>query len=779
MSAKESFAAKVVGTPVERIEDLRLLRGRGEYVDDRHPEGLLHAAILRSSVAHGVIRSVRTAAARAMPGVRAVYSADDIALSPNGPVPMIPLRLMPLPQLEPFEQPVIAQGKVRYVGEPIAIVVADTAALAEDALEAIELEIEALPGVADTHGALQGQSLLFEGHGSNRAISYRATKGEAQKSKAPYVRRERFSMQRHTAVCLEPRGLLATWDGARTMLSVSGAAKVPFSTRRILARLSDLPEDCIEMIELDVGGGFGVRGEFYPEDFLVPFAARKLGRPVKWVEDRRENLLSSNHSREMDCELEIACETDGTIVSLSGQVWVDMGAYMRTSGSIPPRSVAQALSGPYRIPNIDIQSHVMLTNKTPVGTYRSPGRYEGNFFRERLFDLAAKDLGIDAAEFRRRNLPSVDEMPYTIATIDLPEKKEAYDGGDYRTTLDRCMREIGWQEKAALQGKLIEGRYHGLGIACFVAGTGAGPREHARIAVDQHGKVSVFVGSTNIGQGLETICLQIASDALGVPMERIAIFHGSTTYLKEGFGSYHSRSTVMGGSAILAAAYELKAALRRVAAPRLACTPDEVEIGEGLVARRIGASGDPWLPAGEFAREGLAADGVFSNMHITFSYGAAASHVAVDPGTGQVKIIDYVNVEDVGRIINPLTAHGQAIGGIVQGLGGALLEHLQYDADAQLLTATLADYLLPTATDFPALRAIVLGNTPSSFNPLGAKGAGEGSVGPVGGVIANAVAAALAPLNVKLHALPLSPPRLWAMIDAARSPQDRDKEITR
>jgi len=768
MNLKEPFTAKVVGTPVERIEDLRLLRGRGQYVDDRHPAGLLHAAILRSSVAHGRFRSIDTAPARAMPGVRGVYSAEDIS-PPNGRMPTIPLRLMPLPELEPFEQPVIAHGKVRYVGEPIALVVADSAALAEDALEAIDLDIETLPAIASTRSALQGESLLFETHGSNLAIRYRAAKGDAATVKAPYVRRERFSMQRHTAVCLEPRGLLAVWDGARTTLTVSGAAKVPFSTRRILARLADLPEDCVEMIELDVGGGFGVRGEFYPEDFLIPFAARKLGRPVKWIEDRRENLLSSNHSREMDCELEIACDTDGTILSLRGNVWVDMGAYMRTSGSIPPRSVAQALSGPYRIADIDIQSHVMLTNKTPVGTYRSPGRYEGNFFRERLFDLAATDLGLDAAEFRRRNLASPEEMPYKIATIDKPEKPEALDGGDYRATLDRCMQEIGWREKAKLQGRLIDGRYHGLGIGCFVAGTGAGPREHARITVDAEGLVSLFVGSTNIGQGLETVCVQIASDALGVPMDRIRIFHGSTTYLKEGFGSYHSRSTVMGGSAILAAASELKAVLRRAAAPQLDCKPDEVEIIYGLAARRIGATDGKFIAIAELAREGLAADGVFSNMHITFSYGAAAAHVAVDPGTGGIEIIDYVNVEDVGRIINPLTAHGQAIGGIVQGLGGALLEHLQYDEHGQLLTASLADYLLPGAGDFPNIRAIVLANTPSTFNPLGAKGAGEGSVGPVGGVIANAIAAALGTFGVEPRALPLSPSRIWSLIAAARA----------
>jgi carbon-monoxide dehydrogenase large subunit len=301
----------MIGEPLQRFEDLRLLRGRGSYVDDQHAEGMLHAAILRSPVAHGRIRSLNLEKARSMAGVRGIFTADDVGK--GGKVPTIPLRLAPLPELVPFEQPVIARGEVNYVGEPIAVALADTLAIAEDALEAIELEIEPLPAVVDCR---QGRL----------AIRYTAKKGDALAASAPYRRKERFAVQRHTAVCMEPRGLLATWDGARTRLTVSGAAKVPFATRRTLARNLDLPEECIDMLEPDVGGGFGVRGEFYPEDFLIPFAARRIGRPVKWTEDRRENLLASNHSREMQCEIEILCERDGTIVALRGVAWVDLGA---------------------------------------------------------------------------------------------------------------------------------------------------------------------------------------------------------------------------------------------------------------------------------------------------------------------------------------------------------------------------------------------------------------------------------------------------------------------
>jgi carbon-monoxide dehydrogenase large subunit len=722
----------IVGKPVERIEDLRLLRGRGQFVDDLHREGMLHAAILRSSVPHGRIVSIETKEAKAMPGVRAVFTAQDL-IGGDDSVPTIPLRLAALPELEKFEQPVIAHGEVRYVGEPIAVVVAETLAQAEDALEAIELEIEPLPAAASRqHGA--------------QAIRYTAVKGDALSVKAPYVRKERFAVQRHTAVCMEPRGLLAHWDGAKTKLTVSGAAKVPFATRRTLAKNMDLPEDCIDMLEPDVGGGFGVRGEFYPEDFLIPFAARKLARAVKWTEDRRENLLASNHSREMDCEIEIACEKDGRILALRGSAWVDMGAYMRANGSIPPRNVAQFLSGPYKIPNIHMESFAMLTNKTPVGTYRGPGRFEADFFRERLFDMAAKDLGLDPVEFRRRNLPSPEDMPYPLSTIDNPEKKEELDSGDYAKALDRCLREFNYEEKTALQGKLVEGRYHGIAVSCFIEGGAAGPRESARIVVDPDGEVSVFVGSASVGQGLETVCLQIASDALGLPMERLRIFHGSTTYVKDGFGAYHSRSVVMGGTAIQIAAKDLRGQIAKKTGRDLALS--EVDL------KRLAP---------------LSAEGTFHNHKHTYAYGAAAAHVAVDPKTGQVQLVDYVTVEDIGKIINPLTATGQAVGAVVQGLGGVFLEHLQYDEDGQFLTASLADYLLPGATDFPRIRAFVTEDAPSPINPMGAKGAGEGGIVPVGGVVANAIAAALAPLGVEPRSLPLSPPRVWELIRAGGS----------
>jgi len=744
-----------IGSPVERIEDFRFLRGRGQYVDDLARDDLLHAVILRSAVAHGRIRSIDTRVALARPGVRAVITAAEIGAA----VPTIPLRQESSPAFKPFEQPVIAHRKVRYVGEPVAAVLADSAAAAEDALEAIAVEIEALPAIVSS-AAATNDVLLFEDAGSNLALALTGVRGDADAAfkGAPYVRRERFSVQRHGAVPMEPRGLLAEWDAAGR-LTVHGAAKVAFINRRMLAKQMGLPESAIRMVENDVGGGFGARGEFYPEDFLIPFAARLTGRPVKWIEDRREHLTATNHARDAECELEIACARDGTILALRGRATTDQGAYIRTNGPTAARNIAQVLSGPYRIPHLRIDVALMVTNKTPSGTYRGPGRYEADFFRERLFDIAVAELGIDRVEFRRRNLIAEAEMPYALATVEPLNIKTETDSGDYRMTLDRCLAEIDWPAKAAMQGKLVDGRYRGTAVGCYLEGGASGPKESARLVLEPDGKVSVYVGSSSIGQGLETVCAQIAADALEVPMHDIkGVFHGSTDHVLEGYGSYSSRSVVMGGNAIVAAAAKLRAEIAAAAAAKLGCAADDIEIDAGTALAPGGRS----LPLGNLA--GLSAEAAYASNKRTYSYGAHAAHVAVDPKTGHVELIDYVAVEDVGRIINPLTLHGQAVGAIVQGLGGAFLEHFIYDAEGQLLTGSFADYLLPTAGDFPNIRAVALEEKPSPTNPLGAKGAGEGGIIPVGGVIANAVAAALGSLGVQPRELPLSPPRVWGLI---------------
>ena len=759
-----------IGSPIERLEDLRFLRGRGQYVDDLARSGMLHAAVLRSSVAHGRLRAIDTSAARALAGVHRVITGQDI----GAPVPRVPMRLQPLPDFVRFGQPVIAETKVRYVGEALALVLADSPAIAEDALALIEIDIEPLPAVADSRVSAADQPLLFEETGTNRAMLFRATRGDAAAAfqDAPYVRRETLRTARHMALPLEPRGLLAEWDAARGKLTVSGGAKVLFFNRRTLAKEMGLPESAVEYVENDVGGGFGARGEFYPEDYLIPFAARLTGRPVKWTEDRREQLMCLNHAREAECEVEIACTRDGTILGLRGHVHVDVGAYMRTNGAVGARNIAQFMSGPYRIPHIEIDVALQLTNKTPVGTYRGAGRFETDFFRERLLEMVAADLSLDQVEFRRRNLVSRQEMPYRIATIRPYDKEEELDSGDYHATLDRCLAEIGWGEKTKLAGKLIDGRYHGAAIACFIEGGAAGPKETARMVLEPDGMYSVYVGSSAVGQGLETAFAQIAADALEVPMERIkGVFHGSTSYVSDGYGAYHSRSVVMGGSAMLAAAENLRAAIRAAAAVKLACATEQIKIIDGITA--VGPNGAS-IDVATLAGDGISAEGAFLNSKHTYTYGAHAAHVAVDPKLGHVELIDYVIIEDCGRAINPLTLHGQAIGAAVQGLGGAFMEHLRYDAEGQLLTGSLADYLIPTASDFPNIRSVVLDEYPSPINPLGAKGAGEGGIIAVGGVMANAVANALSSLGVEPRQLPLTPSYVWELVQAARSGTARD-----
>jgi carbon-monoxide dehydrogenase large subunit len=747
-----------IGRPMERTEDFRFLRGRGTYVADVNRPWQMCAAILRSSFAHGRLRGIDASRALAMPGVHRILTAQDF----DAEIPHIALRLQPLPQLEPFHQPMIADKKVRYVGEPVAVVVAETAAMAEDALDYIEVDIEPLPVVVAREQA--EAALLFEEHGTNCAITWKAFRGDAAAAfkNADYVRRGRFKVQRHAAMFMEPRGFVADWDGQK--LTVWGAAKTAWYNRRLLAASLRLPNEAVDLIEVDVGGGFGSRGEFYPEDYLIPAAAKLVGRPVKWSEDRREHMLAANHAREVECDVEIAATRDGKILGLRGQIWSNIGAYVRTNGCVGPRNVAQYMSGPYAIENIDLTSSMLLTNKTPTGTYRGPGRFETDFIRERLLDLLAKDLNFDRLELRRHNLVADSQMPYPLASITPYDSSTELDSGDYHAVFDRCLAEFDWKTKEEFSGKLIDGYYHGLAVGSFIEGGAAGPKEQARLVLELDGSLSVFLGSSSVGQGLETIMTQIAADATEWPYEKIRVLHGSTSHVKEGYGAYHSRSTVMGGSAILLAAERLKQKIKALAAKRLGCAAEEVVL-DGEQAR----GGNRTLAFWDLSDMPIEVEAEFFNSKQTWAYGTHAAHVAVDPGTGHVKVLDYMAVEDVGRTINPATLHGQAIGSIVQGLGGAFLEHLVYDENGQLLTGSFADYLLPTASDFPKIRSLTVELKPCPNNPLGAKGGGEGGIIPIGGVMANAIADALKHLNVQPMELPLSPPRVWALVEAAKS----------
>ncbi|HEY3098783.1 MAG TPA: molybdopterin cofactor-binding domain-containing protein, partial [Methylomirabilota bacterium] len=520
-------------------------------------------------------------------------------------------------------------------------------------------------------------------------------------------------------------------------------------------------------IEVDVGGSFGVRGEFYPEDLLIPLAAMRLGRPVKWIEDRRESFVATNHSREIVCELEIAARADGTILGLRGRVLADMGAYVRTNGGVVPAKAAQFLPGPYRIAHFTCEVAAVVTNKTPTGTYRGPGRFEANFFRERLLDLMAADLGLDPAEVRLRNLITPAELPWSIGSLVPYEASGAYDGGDYGAALRRALEASDYARLAKDNGRLIDGRLHGVGIGCFVESSGAGPAETARIVVRGPARVELFSGCASSGQGHETVMAQILADELGVPFEWISVFHGSTNLVAEGWGTYHSRAVVVGGSAVAVAAAALTQQLIALAAERSGLDASALEYRDGAVYRRDDAAAPPVLALADAAP--LEATGKFTTTALTYTYGAHVAHVAVDPETGATDVVKLVTVEDVGRVINPALVHGQALGSAVQGLSGAFLEELVYDETGQLLTGTLADYALPTAADFPSIESITLEDAPSTSNPLGAKGAGEGGIVATGAAAANAVAAALAATGVIVRELPLSARNLAQRLAEARS----------
>ena len=776
------MATQYIGASIRRQEDFRLLTGEATFVDDIRLADTLHAAILRSPHAHARIRSIDTSKARSISGVAAVVEFKTI----ESIAKPIPIRIYALAGLERYLQFPLARDKVRYVGDPVALVIAETPYLAEDALEEIEVSYEPLPAVVNIRDALRDEVLIHEETGSNLASHYKVSVGNVDEafSAADYRHREEFKTQRLTANPLETRGILALYDNARDELTVWGPTKVPHSNRGLLSTLLNFPEHKIHFIEPDVGGGFGVRGEFYPEDFLIPYAAMQLKRPVKWIEDRREHLLTANHSREILCDVEIAARRDGTFLALRAKVFGDMGAYIRTHGGVVPAHVADLLPTPYRIPNYACSVHFVMTNKTGTGTLRAPGRYESCFIMERLVDIVARDLGIDPVEIRRKNLITPEQMPYTVGNTQPENKTTILDSGDCPRALTQALETFGYEELKHLQGHFDEGKYHGIGIACFVKNTGRGPHEAARVLVDDKGNIEVYLGISSLGQGHKTVMGQVCADTLGVPLEQITVYLGNTDYMPTGGGTYASRATVMGGNAIYLAAQELKQNILRIAAQQLETKPDQLQLRDGKIYLTDDkAGGSPLMSLRDIVQVArskglhdkdqfrLDVMANFTSLRHTYTYGAHVAHVKVDPETGQVEIVRYLALEDVGRCINPLLVRGQVIGAVAQGIGATLLEALTYNEDGQLLTTTLKDYLLPTSTDVPPIECVVTEESPSALNPLGVKGAGEGGIVATGAVLANAVASALAPLGVKIVELPLTPHRLRERI-RARSHSD-------
>jgi carbon-monoxide dehydrogenase large subunit len=768
------MAQTYIGAPIRRREDVRFLTGKATFVDDIKLPQMLHAAILRSPQAHARITAIETARARAIPGVVAVFTFQDI-VSYAKP---IPIRLYPLEGLERFLQYPLAHEKVRYVGEPVAMVVASSRYVAEDALDAMEVRYEPLPAVVRMPDARRDEVVLHEEHGTNLAAQYSVSVGDVDAAwqDAEYTRKATFAVHRHTGNPLETRGLVASYDAGRGELSVWGPTKVPHFNRNILASLLDMPEHKIHFIEPDVGGGFGIRGEFYPEDFLIPFAAMQVGQPVKWIEDRREHLQASNHSREVHCDIEIAARRDGTLLGMRAHVYGDMGAYIRTHGGLVPASTAAVLTGPYRIPAYQGTVSCVLTNKMGMGTFRAPGRYESCFMRERLLDMVAADLQLDPVALRLKNLVQPEDMPYTVGQTRPDVPPMVFDSGNYPMALQRALEEIDYDSLKALQGVYKDGKYHGIGMGCFVKWTGLGPYEGARVIIHSANHIAVYLGIATMGQGHETIMAQICADGLGVPMERISVFHGSTDMIPYGIGTFGSRGTVMAGNAVHLACQKLRNKILALAGRYLQRDAARLEFRDGQVYPRGEQFAPPLLdldklvalasPANPYhdGEPGLETTAYFRTNQLAYSYGTHVAHVAVDPDTGKVEVLRYAVVEDIGRCINPLLVQGQTVGAAVQGIGSTLLEELVYDDNGQLLSGTFMDYLLPTSQDAPPIDDVTLEEAPSPHNPLGVKGAGEGGIVATGAALANAVANALAPLGVQVTELPLSPNRINAWL---------------
>ena len=767
----ETDRGPYVGRPLKRSEDPKLVAGRGQYVEDITLPGLAHLAFLRSPHAHARIKALGTDGARRAPGVVRVATADDLG-------PLRPLSFMAtIPGLKQAPCPYLAGAVVDSTGVPVAAIVAESAALARDAAELIEVDYEPLPPIADAERGLEaGAALAHTELGTNQAFSWPLKGGDVDAAfgRAAHVVKVRLDHNRLAGAPMEPRGVLARYDAGSGELTVWLTTQNPFLSRADLAQVLGFPEHRLRVIAPDVGGGFGVKGPLYREEIVAAALARELGRPIRWMSTRTEDLLTTIQARAAVTEAQGAVTADGEIVGLKARAVFDLGAHLLSLSLVPPMSASTHIFGPYRIQNAELLSLGVYTNTAPTGPYRGSGRPVGVYLIERVMDEAARATGLDPVEIRRRNFIPPDAFPHRTPF------GPSYDSGDYGRALDRVVELADYgalrREQAAARGR---GEIMGIGVAAYVESTNVLGWESGVVRVERSGKVTAITGSSPHGQGHETTFAQVIADQLGVAWDDVIVRHGDTLGAPQAIGTFGSRSAGLGGNALARAAGEVRDKGRRLAARLLEASPDDLQLVrggfqvKGLPERVVG-----WDRIGEFAHRGmglppeetpgLEATVFFRQDQPSWSFGAGLAVVRVASETGQVRLERFVAVDDCGNAINPLLVDGQIVGGFAQGLGQVLLERIVYGEDGQLLTGTFMEYAIPRADDMPEL-VVDRTVTPSPLNPLGVKGVGEGSACVAPPAIVNAVVDALSPFGVHHVDIPLTPEKIWRALRAVRA----------
>ena len=774
------MSTRYFGQPIKRNEDPRLLTGQALFTDDVHMPGLLHVTFVRSDYAHGYIRSIDTSAARAVPGVIAIYTADDLGdYWQPGPLLVPP---PPIPDLvfNPRMQVPLAKGKVRHVGEPLVAIVAESRYIAEDAAEQVVVMIDPLPAIVDIERALAPDAALvhddlpqnLNAHAIQRKGDYAIAQQQAD-----LIIKRRFHYDRGTAAAMENRGIVASWDAKAEQLTMYDTTQAPIAIRNGIAAMLGLSEKQVRVIAPFIGGGFGPKiMMFYPEEVVLAWITVQLGQPVKWIEDRQENFYATTQERGQVHDAEMALTKEGRVLGIKDVFIHDAGAYAPYGLTVALNSQCTLL-GQYDVPHYYSEFQSVFTNKPIVTPYRGAGRQHGVFVMERLLDIAAKELGIDRVEIRRRNFIPPEKFPYNNELIYQDFAPLIYDSGNYEPALDKAVELIGYHQFLAEEQPRLraQGKYVGIGIVTYVEGTGIGPYEGARVTIETSGRVSVATGVGTQGQGHYTSFAQIVAEQLGVAVENIRLTTGDTAEFYWGAGTFASRGAVVAGNAIHAASVKVREKVLKKASEELEVAEADLELVDGTV--RVKGSPESAIKLGALAARanpmrgavkpgsepGLEATDYFGPERGATASGVHAMIVEVDLETLMIAIKKYVVVHDCGRVINPMILEGQIQGGVAQGIGNAFYEQLHFDEHGQLLNASFMDYLVPTADTVPTIETDHV-ETPSPLNPLGVKGAGEAGAIPVGPLFAQAIEDALQGLGIEILEIPLSPSRLFSLV---------------